>query len=516
VDRFAWQSPQETDLSALLRSSLLCESPCTLQVRFTGLRPGLRYRFLTYHHSISHPRRGCQFTLQYSGNNKASLKQHEDGQRPLPPLRYQETTRADSTGSLTMTLVKLPHSAHAHMNLNGFEIEEVSEKRAILKTEAQDCRHVDHKEFGDLLSLQECTDAVDGDFDCSEYFSWCPSYQGRCRCATALGNAPDCSVNASVSEDEVVDGTTEVERLSCNVYKVSEVISVHFAPRGVFDCAFGSHVSEHSCLDAARHLLEPGQKLKSRFLSAGSWGPTSKGQPPHGCSLSGSMLATFNRGYGTTPPESYRLICFGSPGPSAESEDDLCSPGWYNPDRRGDCEQCNGGYTRRRRSTECTPCRFGFFDAGNFDECARCRGGETRRRRAVECTECGAGLYDTSDRDDCQLCIGGSVRRRRAEFCDECLAGSYDPGNIDDCAQCHDGHTRRRRSEFCTPCPAGYQGALGRDDCLQCLDWSSGTCKLHAEASPTAAHGSGSRRADATAMRPVWPQDGNRTSRAEL
>lgn len=280
-------------------------------------------------------------------------------------LRYDETVVADSMGVVTLTLVKSATSGNAPLNLNGFVIEEIGPQHAVLVDENVSCDVPEHKNFGIDLTLQDCTELVHGDLDCSDHFSWCPAHRGRCLCAIAVGSSPNCSGS---------DGGDAVALAAgCNVYRVEE---------------------------------------------------------------------------------------------GAGGAADDCMPGYFDPGEAGNCQQCNGGATRRRRASSCTHCSQGYYDPGNFDNCDRCDGGAVRRRRAQSCSPCAAGFFDDADEDECRHCLGGSVRRRRARACEACGVGFYDAGDADDCAACHTGHTRRRRSVSCVPCPDGFYSVAGQDDCL--------------------------------------------------
>mmetsp|Transcript_158885 Transcript_158885/g.509528 ORF Transcript_158885/g.509528 Transcript_158885/m.509528 type:complete len:590 (+) Transcript_158885:51-1820(+) len=468
------------DISDLLRSSLLCELPCSMHIRVSGLLARTRYRMVTYHHSVTQPRGGTWLTLQYTGNNPVPLKQHEEGGSQRNAARHEEVAQSDSNGGIALLLKKTAISANAHMNLNAFEIEQVSDKYAAVESERQSCGSADHKDFGERLSLQECTDYVDGDMDCSKHFSWCLDAQGRCMCGLREGNS-DCSSNKT---DPIHDGRVDLDHRACNIYTIKEVVRAHFAAPGVFDCLHGPHVSPASCLEAAKKLLLP-NKPKGGYLRVATWGPGDRMQPPHGCSLSDGNEATYNNGLGTSPPTGWRQICYGSSSAAGQAGSEGagdCEPGFFNPEPEGYCRQCIGGYTRRRRASECSLCGDGYYDAGNFDDCRRCQGGETRRRRAESCTDCAEGYFDTTDADDCAICTAGGVRRRRAASCTECPVGKHSVESEDECADCNEGYTRRRRSTECTPCPANYYSSATQDDCTQCLDMTGGVCRLAAPA----------------------------------
>lgn len=470
------------DIATLLRSSLLCELPCEARLQFSGLAARKRYRVTSYHHSVTNVPGvgGAYFTLQLTGNNPAPLRQSSEGSSQQWALHYSEVAWSDNSGGLSLSLTKPPLSADAHMNLNGIELEEVPDVAPELLQEGESCAAADHKDFGERLSLQLCTELVDADTECSGIFSWCIDANGRCLCGLTLSPAQDCTGNSS--EDLVHGSRLGIAEEGCNLYRASEVVKAHLAPAGEMDCTQGPHVIESSCLAAVAYLLnQSGQSLSSRSLQAGSWSVGSALQPPYGCSVSSGLVAYYNRDTGTSPPPGWRQVCFGSIDVTQASPDAAgnCELGFYNPGGEVTCLQCNGGSTRRRRATGCTLCGEGYYDAGDFDDCRRCQGGETRRRRAVECTDCAPGFFDAADDDDCSLCRAGTAaRRRRAESCTECQVGTYSRQGLDDCAACAGGYTRRRRSDECTPCPENYFSSAAQDDCRQCASVVDGVCKL--------------------------------------
>jgi len=464
----------DESIASLLSSSFVCSRPCQMTVDLKGLIPSARYRCKTFHHTNVGAKGGAQFRIQYSGNNEVPLKQGGESWKLWPALQYQETVRADASGHVRITLTKGPISGDSPMNLNGLEIEEVSDKYAQVVANQSYCGgDVEHKDFGELLTLQECTDYVDGDPDCSDHFSWCSSFRGRCRCARLLGNAPDCNLNVSSSSataESAEEATVRVEIASCSVYRVQEVMSAYLGAQDSAKCDSGSPVAEPSCLTIASTLLGT-EPLQTEFRG-GSWGSSDKLRPPYGCSVNGDGEVFFNRHRNSMPSGGFRLVCLGlagsTHGPQGGSGE--CLPGHYNAERLGECRQCNGGSTRRRRAEACVQCPVGFYDPGGTDDCRRCTGGATRRRRAVECSACAPGHYDSRDADDCAVCQAGSTRRRRAEFCTDCPPGSFLRPDEDDCRVCFDGYTRRRRAHSCTACPENYFPQPGTDDCTICMD----------------------------------------------
>jgi len=57
------------------------------------------------------------------------------------------------------------------------------------------------------------------------------------------------------------------------------------------------------------------------------------------------------------------------PLPSIELPDE-CAQGYYLAFNPTECVSCWNGFTRRRRSLECSPCPAGYADVGDFDDCA--------------------------------------------------------------------------------------------------------------------------------------------------
>lgn len=458
------------DLTNLYMSSLLCEGACTIHIGFSGLKTASTYRFRTYHHSVLRARGGCVFTLKFSSGVPRVLKQHADGRSQSTALFHDEVVRSNSAGELDLSMTKGPTSLDAEMNLNGFEIEELPRKTATLVLSGSYCGNVDHKNFGDELSLLTCADYVQSDADCSSFFSWCPNeYYGRCRCGIATASWPDCYVTENAKR-EITEVSMVAEQAACNVYKVVAP-QAHFEV-GVAGCVASAHVLEGSCLESIQTLANASNlPLATHDLTVGSFTGSGSAfaEAPPGCSLSSIGQAVFNLDIpalstANSAPPGWRQACL-----------DDCEPGFFISGQN--CQMCEGGYTRRRRANSCDACLPGHYDNGNFDDCDRCAG-STRRRTATKCTPCLPGWYGSYSDDDCRACVDGATRRRRAESCTSCPPGRFAVDGEDDCRICPGGSTRRRRSTTCTMCPPNTFSAAEQDDCVQCMESVSGSCQL--------------------------------------
>jgi hypothetical protein len=147
MDYQAAEGGPQKPLSDMLRSAFLCNTQqCTITMTVSGLKKGLKYLVKTWHHDTIHTRGGAKFTAEWKGKDllaAKTLKQSNRPQDPAPALSYQAEVIADDSGTITLTMTRLPEgsAADAHMNLNGLEITQEATPMGLSKiTKAYCCK----------------------------------------------------------------------------------------------------------------------------------------------------------------------------------------------------------------------------------------------------------------------------------------------------------------------------------------------------------------------------------------
>lgn len=125
-------SGPEVSISNLLRSSLLCNDDCTMQIVIAGLTVGKKYSIKSYHHDTAAPRGGGPFSLSWNGGTVVQLRQSGSAQAPNPATTYTAEVTAKAPivggvvqnyGAATLTIRSTANGVtRAHVDVNGLDI----------------------------------------------------------------------------------------------------------------------------------------------------------------------------------------------------------------------------------------------------------------------------------------------------------------------------------------------------------------------------------------------------------